>query len=374
MVTSRIRQASALALPFDDGEAHTCVTSPPYWGLRDYGNAHQLGLEPTPDEYVANMVLVFREVWRVLRKDGTLWLNLGDNYAGSWGEAGLKPKDLVGIPWRVAFALQADGWYLRSDIIWHKPNPMPESVRDRPTKAHEYVFLLTKAKRYFYAADAVSEAASCAGGAAGYAGNPTRARAMGREPSGNEKSGMSKTNGTTRNKRTVWNVNPKPYKGAHFATMPPALVEPCIKAGSSERGCCAACGAPMKRIVERKAAKYNERQGQQQRRRCENVIGGGTDKVTLGVTQHVTRQTIGWQPTCKCNAPVVPCTVIDPFTGSGTTGAVAVSLGRSFIGTEINPDYIGLANARIAKALSASGRATVDNLPDGTVGQLGLEL
>jgi len=216
-------------LPTLDAKSVQCViTSPPYWGLRDYGVKGQIGLEPTPDDYVQTMVKVFREVTRVLRDDGTLWLNMGDSYASSpagnfggdmpapadggryrankpkmdYGASGLKPKDLVGIPWRVAFALQADGWYLRSDIIWHKPNPMPESVTDRPTKSHEYLFLLTKSPRYYYDTDAV------------------------REPSVEQAAG--------RNLRSVWTINPQPFSEAHFATFPTALVEPCIKAGSTK--------------------------------------------------------------------------------------------------------------------------------------------
>ena len=203
-----------------EASVQCCVTSPPYFGLRDYGHNGQIGLEATTDDYVAEMVALFREVRRVLKDDGTLWLNLGDSYAGSGkgpsqslsAEArdmthtmhtafvpdGLKPKDLIGIPWRVAFALQADGWYLRSDIIWHKPNPMPESVTDRPTKAHEYVFLLTKSARYYYDAAAIAE------------------------PSIDD----------TRNARTVWSITTQPYKGAHFATMPPELARRCIFAGS----------------------------------------------------------------------------------------------------------------------------------------------
>lgn len=217
-----------------DNSVNTCVTSPPYWGLRDYGIDGQIGLEETPEAYVERMIAVFREVRRVLRDDGTLWLNLGDSYAGSGKGAwkvkdrqkevyipdpdspqcrlpkvpsGLKPKNLIGIPWRVAFALQADGWYLRSDIIWYKPNAMPESVRDRPTKAHEYIFLLTKSERYYYDADAIKEDA--------VSGNPNRPK---------------------RNKRTVWTVSTKPFKGAHFATFPPDLIEPCILAGCPEGG------------------------------------------------------------------------------------------------------------------------------------------
>jgi len=287
-----------------DASVHCCVTSPPYWGLRDYGHDGQIGLEATPEAYVARMVEVFREVRRVLRDDGTLWLNLGDSYnsaaSGQNGMSGtldggkpcggngttagrrsllsdLKPKDLVGIPWRVAFALQADGWWLRQDIIWHKPNPMPESVRDRCTKAHEYVFLLTKSERYYYDAEAVSEAAA-------YAGVVTNdfsssAIGLGIKPSGNAIPGTAYTVKPTRNRRSVWTVTTKPYSGAHFAVMPPDLVEPCIKAGCPEGG-----------------------------------------------------------------------TVLDPFAGSGTTLAVAADLGRSGIGCELNPDYIGIAERRIKVA------------------------
>ena len=287
-----------------------CVTSPPYWGLRDYGTPGQLGLEATPDEYVANMVAVFRAVRRVLRDDGTLWLNLGDSYAhnvtthdtksgkqnsvrGSiltrerdlgW----LKTKDLVGIPWRVAFALQADGWYLRQDIIWHKPNPMPESVTDRCTKAHEYIFLLTKSARYYFDAGAIAEpqadisvrrafstnnveqrkdAASDVYAISGAAQDATYARMRESIAAGEPQ---------TRNKRSVWTVTTKPFKGAHFATFPPDLIEPCILAGSAAD--------------------------------------------TL---------------------------VLDPFSGAGTTGVVAVQHGRRYIGIELNPVYLEMSRKRI---------------------------
>ena len=244
-----------------DNSVHCCVTSPPYWGLRDYGHAGQIGLEQTPDEYVGRLVEVFREVRRVLRDDGTVWLNLGDSYAGGKGQNGnskarltaaargykqaagtvlmatrpidlpidgLKPKDLVGIPWRVAFALQADGWWLRQDIIWHKPNPMPESVRDRCTKAHEYVFLLTKSARYFYDAAAVAEPSI-------YPDDNRKARStvdQKRMPTASI-AGVRPGSATyaNRNRRSVWTVTTKPYKGAHFATMPPELAETCIRAG-----------------------------------------------------------------------------------------------------------------------------------------------
>jgi DNA modification methylase len=293
---------------------HCVVTSPPYWGLRDYGTAGQLGLEPTPEEYVASMVAVFREVRRVLRADGTVWLNLGDCYATGAGSyrnpgsdvepidhggkqaytrdyaraqpnrmplEGLKPKDLVGIPWRVAFALQADGWYLRSDIIWAKPNPMPESVTDRPTKAHEYVFLLSKSPRYFYDTDAVREAGvSTDGGpmvvpdgwAIGKGSHDTLTHSR-RVRDVTVVSGRMPATG--RNLRTIWTIATAPYPGAHFATFPPKLVEPCIKAGCPPHG-----------------------------------------------------------------------VVLDPFAGTGTVGMVAQSLSRRAVLIDLNGEYLEQALAR----------------------------
>jgi len=248
--------------------AQCCVTSPPYWGLRDYGHDGQIGLEETPDQYVARLVAVFAEVRRVLADDGVLWLNLGDSYGSG--------KQLVGIPWRVAFALQADGWYLRSDTIWHKPNPMPESVRDRPTKAHEYVFLLSKSARYFYDQDAIKENAIYAGASSArkkaglleQAADPQRFRTR---PTG-------KTCGypERRNARSVWTIPTQPYSGAHFAVMPPALADRCIKSGSR-----------------------------------------------------------------------VGDTVLDPFSGAGTTGMVARRLRRQYVGIELNPEFADMARRRI---------------------------
>jgi len=362
-----------------DASVHCCVTSPPYWGLRDYGHDGQIGLESTPEAYVASMVEVFREVRRVLRDDGTLWLNLGDSYAGSWGNQGrketrgthrpingpmitpvsdgrypskesntgacppgLKPKDLVGIPWRVAFALQADGWWLRQDIIWHKPNPMPESVRDRCTKAHEYVFLLTKSERYFYDSVAVSEASIGTSARPRFGGSKYGDSS---DPKHATKSGNEYQDTGSRNRRSVWTVTTKPYKGAHFATMPPDLVEPCILAGTSEEGCCPTCGSPWVRVTERKKLTrprpndYTKRQGEKGTgNSCANSVAG------------VAVETKGWQPTCDCpeHRPD-PCLVLDPFAGSGTTLAVAARLGRSGVGCELNPEYIALAEQRIAE-------------------------
>ena len=210
-----------------DASIQTCITSPPYWGLRDYGNDAQIGLEKSPKEYVAQLVDVFREVRRVLKDDGTLWLNLGDSYA-SKTSTGVKAKDLVGIPWRVAFALQEDGWYLRQDIIWAKPNPMPESVTDRCTKSHEYVFLLSKNARYFYDNEAIKEPTSTRDSV-----NRDRDSTRLNNTPGRSKMGGLKTNDyELKNKRDVWTITTRPFKGAHFAVMPEALVEPCILAGS----------------------------------------------------------------------------------------------------------------------------------------------
>jgi DNA modification methylase len=354
-----------------DASVHCCVTSPPYWGLRDYGHDGQIGLESTPEAYVARMVEVFREVRRVLREDGTLWLNLGDSYTSTaqgtqnapqpkgskadpqqWANrrpfTGLKPKDLVGIPWRVAFALQADGWWLRQDIIWHKPNPMPESVRDRCTKAHEYVFLLTKSERYFYDAEAVSEASIGTSARPRFGGSKYGDSS---DPKHATKSGNEYQDTGSRNRRSVWTVTTKPYKGAHFATMPPDLVEPCILAGTSEEGCCPHCGSPWARVTERKKLTrprpnaYTKRQGDEGTgNSCANSVAG------------VAVETKGWQPTCKCQEHrPEPCLVLDPFAGSGTTLAVAARLGRSGIGCELNPEYIALAEQRIAEAREKEG-------------------
>jgi DNA modification methylase len=330
-----------------DESVHCCITSPPYWGLRDYGVPGQLGLEKTPEEYVARMVEVFREVRRVLRKDGTLWLNLGDSYATGAGKAsapgggaqgarfieagpsgyrgghdlspkhsqvpdgknpnamiptyqpnrmplpGLKPKDLIGIPWRVAFALQADGWYLRQDIIWHKPNPMPESVTDRPTKSHEYIFLMAKSPRYYYDNISIMEPAQYgeqhANKTTSWGTNrkhPNKANAADYAFKGdNHTTSKMSDGGYGRNRRSVWTVTTKPFSGAHSATFPPDLIEPMVKAGCP--------------------------------------VGG---------------------------------TVLDPFFGAGTTGLVAMRLGRDFIGIELNPQYCEMAQRRIYGTLIQEAR------------------
>jgi DNA modification methylase len=392
-VSVRIIIADVLAglAQLEPESVHCVVTSPPYWGLRDYGVAGQIGLERTLTEYVGRMVEVFSAVRRVLRRDGTLWLNLGDSYNGYPGGAttggplsnknqharasrptgyglsadGLKPKDLVGVPWRVAFALQAAGWWLRSDLIWAKPNPMPESVQDRPTRSHEYLFLMAQSERYYYDQEAISEPV-----AEGTAARLDRAHAAYQAP------GQPPHNGTAgprpnrnrtypdtmkgsapapqieedpdafsglRNRRTVWTIPTMGYSEAHFATFPPALVEPCILAGTSERGCCSACGAPWRRDLEVSYRHHNNT--------APRNPGGGV-AITPGAERSGAvlirdAKTSGWSPGCDCGAEVVPCVVLDPFAGAGTTGLVADRLGRSFVGIELNPEYARLAERRL---------------------------
>lgn len=348
---------------------HCCVTSPAYWGLRDYGVEGQLGLEPVPDCfgwvtgqpcgecYVCHVVQVFREVKRVLRKDGQVWLNLGDSYANTFASgqnnvsraekripSWLKPKDLCGIPWRVAFALQADGWYLRSDIIWAKVNAMPESVTDRPTHAHEYLFLLTKSKHYFYDADAIREPRTeidrrFGGNGTHYA---TGVRYHNNAPKGIQRGVWLGQHPLGHNKRSVWIIPTQPFSEAHFATFPPALVEPCIKAGTSEYGCCPKCGAPWKRIVEYK------RPPDATPKKATEAWNAGT-----GLSPHKGYRGTpivdfkGWRPTCSCGIEeTVPCVVLDPFGGSGTVSMVAKQLGRASIYIDLNPTYVGMAIKR----------------------------
>jgi DNA modification methylase len=308
-----------------------------------------LGLETTPEAFIGHLVLVFREVRRVLRGDGTLWLNLGDSYAD---------KSLVGIPWRAAMALQADGWYLRSEVVWGKPNPMPESVTDRPTKAHEQVFLLTKSPRYFYDAEAVREPLKGAAGSRFDRGK-TGENGMGRVQDGDRED-----NPAGRNLRTVWTIATRPSRVSHFAVMAPALAERCIKAGTSEHGCCAACGAPWVRIVERvglpreRSGSHNNVPGRE---------GGGISGMTnlsgakLAAWKAAHPDThLGWRPSCPCepSAPA-PCRVLDPFGGSGTTAAVAAVLGRVGSLCEPNQAYIDIVPLRfqeIAKIVSRFAR------------------
>lgn len=344
------------------------VTSPPYYGLRDYSAPGQLGLEDTPEQYVARLVAVFREVRRVLRPDGVCWLNLGDSYAGSgrelmgdgtpsdrggakqgtnrgttvgvfnkpdWG--GLKPKDLIGIPWRVAFALQADGWYLRSDIIWHKPNPQPESVTDRPTKAHEYVFLLTKSERYWYDNEAIKEPSIWQPGTVE---DKPIGSFNGKYDNADGFAGSFRAIRSTRNRRTVWTVPTEPKPFAHFAMFPQALIEPMVLAGCPAQ-VCAVCGAPYERVVER------EPMGVRHSGRAAQMGEYGRTCTSGTMTKPPMTHTLGWRATCSCGAATRPGIVYDPFMGSGTTALVAQRLGRHFVGTDINREYVELARTRI---------------------------
>lgn len=305
-----------------DQSVHCCVTSPPYWGLRDYGVDTQVGLETTVEEHIAILTVVFREVFRVLHNDGTLWVNYGDTYSANRGyqvpdskfqnvgnscsrcssSCGLPPKNLLGLPWRLAFALQANGWFLRTDIIWHKPNPMPESVKDRPTRAHEYIFLLSKSERYYYDHEAVKEPAVHAADAHRNRWDTKNYTIPGQKPQrrttrgpGNwgvvpcgfpgENPGRGRTSGpvsdgnASRNRRSVWTIATRPFPDAHFATFPPDLIRPCVLAGCP--------------------------------------VGG---------------------------------VVLDPFFGTGTVGVVCAEEGRRYLGIEINPDYVAMARSRIQEA------------------------
>lgn len=366
------------------GHFHCCVTSPPYFGLRDYGCAGQIGLEETPEEFIDSLVTVFGEVRRVLRDDGTLWLNMGDSFAndGKWGghtsgkhvkalhgspvgrtkkHTGYKPKDLMGMPWRLAFALQNDGWYLRSEIIWHKRAPMPESVTDRPTKAHEQVFLLTKKPKYFYDHVASAEPST---GRTGTAANfqrsskesliPGQTRVqhrVNREP--------TEDNGY-RNMRSVWSLSPESFAGAHFATMPTELPRRCLLAGTSEKGCCSSCGAPWQRVLEKERVATRPGNNSKVNRASDDADSpyeshGGMIVGNRDPQRHTTTvNTVGWQPGCKCidaeslSFPAqVPCRVLDPFSGAGTTAMVARRLGLHAVGVELNPEYAAMSRRRI---------------------------
>jgi DNA modification methylase len=383
-----------------DASVHCVVTSPPYWGLRDYGTAKweggdlncdhsgakingrsnygfgdksrlqisnisvgysryrqqcdcgavridsQIGQEGSLADYIETMRGVFRDVRRVLRDDGTLWLNMGDCHARDTGN-GLKPKDLCGIPWRLAFALQGDGWYLRSEIIWAKSNPMPESVTDRPTKAHETIFLMSKSERYFYDIDAIREPHIWAddprndGKQHFYADDAKHNQV---DPDMQRiKTDCVSFHPNGRNKRTVWEIATEPFPGAHFATFPKKLIEPCIKAGCPHK-CCAKCGAPWVREVEREPSDWADPKaaGEPTRHGLAPAAACGA-----GGFKGKSAETIGFSPSCSCNADTVPGTVLDPFGGAGTTGLVATRLHRDAILIELNPDYAVMAEARI---------------------------
>lgn len=420
-----------------------CVcTSPPYWGLRDYGLPPSkwgdgwegcLGLEKTPEQYIVHCVEIFREVRRVMRPDATLWLNIGDSFSGSWGNYGggargagkqrlithgsqvhnpawdglegyrppasfkhptIKPKDLVGIPWMLAFALRADGWWLRSEIIWHKPNGMTESVQDRPTRAHEHVFLLTPSAQYFYDAFASREAIT--------SGPSDIKKMLEKKPriggkhkdmtdprlaaSAKSKVGIRRAVGTPdgRNMRDVWKIATEAPRDEHFAAYPTALVKRPLIAGTSSKGCCSKCGAPIKRLLakERRPTRPGEksklnREGANSRMhksrdpahereangkdRVDGLVHGNRDP-----ERHITEMvSIGWEPGCSCEAPPAPCLVLDPFNGSGTTGLVAKYLDLRYIGIELNPKYAAMAERRIERGIVED----IERQPESTAGQ-----
>ena len=420
---STLYHADAREIPLPDASVHCVVTSPPYWGLRDYGlgeweggdaecghkrlesvadqqyqvthptpggwrqnkgemppmgtchcgavqQATGIGLEPTLGEWVANIVAVGREIWRVLRDDGSFWINIGDAYdsgtnaghAGSpntnhgyWQKAtsigakrvnaGLGAKQLMGQPWRVAFALQDDGWILRSGIVWHKPNPMPESAKDRPTSAYEMVFLLAKQARYFYDAEAVRERSITGDTRRPYGSDG--AWQMDGRPDAQKHGGQQRDNPTVgANARNVWRIPTQGRPDAHFATFPDELPRRCILAGTSEKGGCGECGAPWARQME-VSEEYKE-WAKTQRFYGEGGKGSAfREAKTNSHTAPPKSQTLGWQPTCACDADVVPSLVLDPFVGSGTTLAVAQALGRRGVGLDLNREYLGIATKRI---------------------------
>lgn len=358
-----------------------CITSPPYYGLRDYQVAEQIGLEETPELYVSKLVEVFSEVKRVLKRDGVLFLNLGDSYAGGnsigrndagrnftggggnilgsgnpgkQGEfklgTGLKPKDLIGIPWMVAFALRSAGWYLRQDIIWAKPNPMPESVTDRCTKAHEYIFLLTKSQKYYYDGDAIKDDAkedSYKRYSYGYikhgftqnVGSPTDKR------NGTDKPPEKFNNLFGANKRSVWTVTTQPYPEAHFATFPEELIEPCVLAGCPEF-VCNKCGKARIKIIESERLRRNQLDRNDPRYRP-NTYNGAYENINGKGDAGYSVTTVTGYTDCGCNAGFSPGIIYDPFGGSGTTGVVALRAGRKFILSELNPDYCKLTEKRL---------------------------
>ena len=339
---------------------HCIVTSPPYFGQRNYGVDGQIGLEPTLEAYVAKMVDVFAEVRRVLRDDGTCWLNMGDGYAaGSRGtggnrvetspkqrtnsgsyfadatrpEHGLKAKDLMMVPARVALALQDAGWWLRSEITWCKPAPMPESVTDRPTSATEKIYLLTKSAKYFYDINAERVGST-------QPGRPRADRFGGVSWEGRDQhsEGSLYEGGTGRNLWNYWLIPPEPFPAAHFATFPSELPRRCISLGTSAKGVCAACGAPWKRVVERAAMVID---------RSERTHEFGRTRTSGTMVEPPTVETLGWTPTCTHAAEVVPATVLDPFSGVATTGLAALRLERSYIGVELNPEYVRMGRQRL---------------------------
>lgn len=393
--------------PLPDKSVHQIVTSPPYYAQRDYGFEEQIGQEKTPEEFIESLMVVFRECWRVLRDDGTLWVNIADTYMGSGGQhkphhagkheyrfgatenkgngpmgtqrkiAGYKNKDIVGIPWMLAFALRSEGWFLRAPIIWYKANMMPETAKDRPTRDYENIFLLSKSRFYFYDWFNMMEPVT---------GNTHSKGVKLDPPKKNEGRHIGWDKSTAgipdmRMGRTVWKIKAKPYKGAHFATFPPALPEKCIKGGSSEKGVCPECGAPWVRIVESGGGALGEGWNDHKE---DTVVGNrGNSKMKGGNGYY--RKTVGWEPSCDCceicntfmsihdHVPYdpVPATILDPFGGSGTTAQVADNMGRRGIAFELSWKYLQTARKRLnledlelwESGKGINGDSDLDDLP-----------
>ena len=356
---------------------HCVVTSPPYWGLRKYGgDPGMIGMEPIFEEHLDNLLRVFKEVKRVLRDDGTFWLNYGDAYSGGgrsqgsdlegtkqstnrgskesvpvgFAATGLSPKNLIMMPARIAMALQEDGWILRSEIIWAKNNPMPEPVTDRPTSMHEKIYLFSKSKKYFYDITATRvphKPISLKRIEYGIKHNHTKDVGMKVPPLDTDRIGERFAPEGGRNLRNVWNISTYSYKGAHFATFPPKLVEPCIKAGTSEMGCCVDCGTPWVREIKKgriTSTGGSENESAKKNKSFKDRQDSGTKLYAHEII------TTGWKPSCDCEAETKPCVVMDPFGGSGTVGEVAAKHGRNSIIIEINDGYTDLAYKRIRKS------------------------
>ena len=347
-----------------DNTVHTVITSPPYWQLRDYFVSNQLGQEATPEEFVNNLVEICDEIKRVLRKDGTFWLNIGDGYNNNsgfsrakseWKREGrkggssdkksfkhptIKTKDLIGIPWRVALALQEKGWYLRQDIIYSKTNPMPDGAKDRPTRGHEYIFLLTKSSKYFYDYYATLEDTA-------------------EHPDGEQGFGANEQHGTNRmdqnrifehygkrNKRSVWTTSVSSFKGVHYATFSLKLIEPCIKAGTSEYGCCVECGTPWARLFGK--VKKEVKREATPKKYTESGANIWPEIMETKKEYQLFLIEQGWEKQCKCDTDEVKrCIVLDPFSGMATTGLAAFKYDQNYLGIELNKDYLEMSKDRL---------------------------
>jgi DNA modification methylase len=343
------------------------VTSPPYWGLRSYlagddpAKHLEIGQEPTLEAYVENLVCLFRAVWRVLHPTGTVFMNLGDAYA-STSIGRLKHKDLFMLPARVALALQDDGWWIRSHIAWVKDCGMPESVKDRPTQRWESIYLLTKNEAYFWDQIGAAEpSVSVDPKHSSFRPNSVEIAKSGRKTFSAKNAESMRSYAPTRNMTNVWRINPKPFKGAHFATFPPDLPRKAIQAATSDAGCCPSCRSPFRRIIQKGAPDLGhqlacgsdvagEYEGQATKDYAAAGVQNASDVKRRILAGMVKKTTIGWEPTCECApAPPVPCLVLDPFGGSGTTGAVAEQMGRDSIMVDLKPEYVALAIKRLGR-------------------------